>query len=89
MSIANERALRKAMRERSFERVYYFQGEDDFLKESTAREVMTAVLDASTRDFNLELLRGDEVSAERLTRSWRRHPCSRTGAWWWCATSRR
>ena len=54
------------MRERSFEQVYYFHGKDDFLKESTARELMTAVLDPSTREFNLEVLRGDEVAADRL-----------------------
>lgn len=54
------------MRDRSFERVYYFRGDDDFLKESTARELVTAVLDPSTRDFNLELIRGDETSAEAL-----------------------
>jgi DNA polymerase III subunit delta len=66
MAIAVERALRKAMRERSFARVYYFRGDDDFLKESTARELISAVLDPSTRDFNLELIRGDETSAEAL-----------------------
>ena len=66
MSIAVERALRKAMRDRSFERVYYFRGDDDFLKESTARELIAAVLDPGTRDFNLELIRGDETTAEAL-----------------------
>ena len=40
MSIAEERALRKAMRDHTFERVYYFRGDDDFLKESTARELV-------------------------------------------------
>ena len=50
------------MRDRSFERVYYFRGDDDFLKESTARELIGAVLDPATRDFNLELIRGDETS---------------------------
>lgn len=54
------------MRDRSFERVYYFRGDDDFLKESTARELIAAVLDPATRDFNLELIRGDETSAEAL-----------------------
>ena len=54
------------MRDRSFERVYYFHGDDDFLKESTTRELMAAVLDPATRDFNLELLRGDEATAEGL-----------------------
>jgi DNA polymerase-3 subunit delta len=66
MAMAVERALRKAMRDRSFERVYYFRGEDDFLKESTARELIAAVLDPSTRDFNFELIRGDETSAEAV-----------------------
>ena len=66
MAIAVERALRKSMRERVFERVYYFRGDDDFLKESTARELITAVLDPATRDFNFELIRGDETSAEAV-----------------------
>ena len=55
--MAVDRALRKSMRERVFERVYYFRGDDDFLKESTARELIAAVLDPATRDFNLELIR--------------------------------
>ena len=54
------------MRDRSFERVYYFRGDDDFLKESTARELINAVLDPGTRDFNVELIRGDETSAEAV-----------------------
>lgn len=54
------------MRDRSFERVYYFRGDDDFLKESTARELINAVLDPATRDFNVELIRGDETSAEAI-----------------------
>ncbi|HEX6315001.1 MAG TPA: DNA polymerase III subunit delta [Gemmatimonadaceae bacterium] len=66
MAMAVERALRKAMRDRSFERVYYFRGDDDFLKDHTARELIAAVVDPSTRDFNLEIVRGDETSAEAL-----------------------
>ena len=66
MSIAVERALRKGIRDRSFERVYYFRGDDDFLKDGTARELIAAALDPATRDFNLELLRGDETSPEAL-----------------------
>jgi DNA polymerase-3 subunit delta len=67
MSIATaERALRKAIRDRSFERVYHFVGDDDFLKESTARELVDAVVDPATRDFNLVIARGEEASAEAL-----------------------
>ena len=54
------------MRDRTFERVYYFHGADDFLKEGTARELTAAVLDPSTRDFNHEVIRGDETTAEAL-----------------------
>jgi DNA polymerase III subunit delta len=66
MAIAVERALRKSIRDRVFERVYYFRGDDDFLKESTARELIAAALDPATRDFNLELIRGDETTAEAV-----------------------
>jgi DNA polymerase-3 subunit delta len=66
MATVVERALRKSLRDRSFERVYYFRGDDDFLKESTARELIAAVLDPGTRDFNLELIRGDETTADAL-----------------------
>jgi DNA polymerase-3 subunit delta len=66
MSVASERALRAAIREKSFERAYYFFGEDDFLKESSARELIAAVVDTSMRDFNLDVLRGGEVSVEAL-----------------------
>lgn len=66
MSAASERALRKAMREKTFERVYYFVGDDDFLKESTAREFITAAVDPATRDFNLVVVRGLEATPEAL-----------------------
>jgi DNA polymerase-3 subunit delta len=66
MSNVEERALRKAMRDREFERVYYFRGDDDFLKEVTARELMAAAVDPSTREFNHEVIRGDEATAEAL-----------------------
>jgi DNA polymerase-3 subunit delta len=54
------------MRELLFERAYYFHGDDDFLKESTVRELVAAVVDPSSRDFNCTLLRGDEATAEAL-----------------------
>jgi DNA polymerase-3 subunit delta len=66
MPTAGERALRKSIRDRSFDRVYYFHGADDYLKEVTARELVDAVLDPATRDFNHEVLRGSEVGAETL-----------------------
>jgi len=66
MSTAAERALRKSIREGTFDRVYYFHGEEDFLKEGLVRDLVAAALDPATRDFNLETLRGSEASAETL-----------------------
>jgi DNA polymerase-3 subunit delta len=66
MSAASERALRKAMRERNFERVYYFVGDEDFLKESTAREMIASVVEPGTREFNYQMLRGTEVAPDTL-----------------------
>ena len=59
-------ANRPSQRSGSFERVYYLRGKDDFLKESRVRELMDAVLEPATREFNLEVLRGDEVAADLL-----------------------
>lgn len=64
--MAEERALRKSIRDRVFDRVYYFHGDDDFLKEALVRELAAAVLDPATREFNQEVLRGGAASAERL-----------------------
>jgi DNA polymerase-3 subunit delta len=65
MSIT-ERALRRSIRDGSLERVYYFVGDDDFQKDAVARDLVASVLDPATRDFNHEVLRGAETSAERL-----------------------
>jgi len=66
MPIIAERSLRKAMRERSFERVYYFVGDNDFLKESTLRELVVAVYGSSSAPVGPDVLRGPELSAEAL-----------------------
>ncbi|HSA55276.1 MAG TPA: DNA polymerase III subunit delta [Gemmatimonadaceae bacterium] len=54
------------MRERSFERVYYFVGDNDFLKESTLREFVAAVNGSSVASLGPDILRGAEASAEAL-----------------------
>ena len=66
MASAGEKALHGALTKRVFDPVYYFFGDDDFLKESRTRELIEAATDASTRDFNLELRRGGDVDAETL-----------------------
>jgi DNA polymerase III subunit delta len=61
-----ERAYRKSLQRGEFERVYYFHGEDDFLKEQSVRELVAAAVDPSTRDFNLDIRAAAELDAETL-----------------------
>jgi DNA polymerase-3 subunit delta len=66
MSLVAERTLRTAIREKHFERAYCFHGEDDFQKDHAVRELTAAAAESATRDFNVDVLRGNEVSAETL-----------------------
>ncbi len=66
MASVGEKALYTALTKRVFDPVYFFFGEDDFLKEARTRELVDAAVDPATRDFNLELRRGSETDAEAL-----------------------
>jgi DNA polymerase-3 subunit delta len=66
MASAGEKALHNALKKRAFDPVYYFYGDDDFLKDRSVRELVDAAVDASTRDFNLEQRRGADLDAETL-----------------------
>ena len=66
MASAGEKALHAALKKRVFDPVYFFFGEDDFLKDARMRELVEAAVDPATRDFNLELRRGNELDAESL-----------------------
>jgi DNA polymerase-3 subunit delta len=66
MASAGEKALHAALKKRVFDPVYFFFGEDDFLKDARTRELVDAAVDPSTRDFNLELRRGPDLDAEAL-----------------------
>jgi DNA polymerase III delta subunit len=46
--------------------VYFLFGEDEFLKVETGKALVEHHLDPGTRDFNLDQLRGSEVSVEQL-----------------------
>ena len=65
-SSAGEKAIAKALKERSFERAYYFHGEDDFRKDEAVRLMVDAAVDPATRDFNLEVRRGAELDSRTL-----------------------
>ena len=66
MASAGEKALQAALKKREFDPVYYFYGDDDFLKDLRLRELVDVAVDSSTRAFNLELRRGADVDAEVL-----------------------
>lgn len=67
MSVAAaHRELRRKIQQRSFEPLYYFFGDDEYRKDQTLRELIDAAVDPTTRDFNLDTLRGGEVDAESL-----------------------
>ena len=66
MASAGEKALHTALKKREFDPVYYFHGDDDFLKDRNVRELVEVAVDPATRDFNLEQRRGAELDAETL-----------------------
>ena len=45
---------------------FYLHGEDPFRKEEVLRSIVDTHLDPSTRDFNLDPLRGTELDSETL-----------------------
>ena len=63
---AGQKALRTALQTRVFDPVYYFHGAEDYLKDETLKQLLEAAVDPATRDFNLETLRGAELTGEGL-----------------------
>jgi DNA polymerase-3 subunit delta len=61
-----QRALRDAIKQRSFAPAYLLHGDDDYQKTMATRELVEGAIDPATRDFNLEYLRGQELDAETL-----------------------
>jgi DNA polymerase-3 subunit delta len=66
MSIAAERELQRSIKQSQFPRAYYFYGVSDFLKEEAVRNLVSAAVDPSTRDFNLDQVHAAAVTAEVL-----------------------
>src|SRR5258708_17096077 len=64
MASPGEKALHAALRTREFDAVYYFYGDDDYLKDVRVRELIDVAVDPATRDFNLEQRRGADTDAE-------------------------
>lgn len=66
VAAAPRRAFRKALQDRVFAPVYYFHGEDDFLKDDAVRKLIDSAVDPGTRDFNLDVVRGPDVTGDTL-----------------------
>ena len=60
------RALKAALDKGTFDRVYLFHGDDDYLKEEKVRALIARATDPGTRDFNLEVRRAADVDAGSL-----------------------
>lgn len=65
--VSPQRVVQAAIQSREFAPVYFLHGEDDFLKDAAVRELLEAAIDASTRDFNLEIRRGNDLDAETVS----------------------
>src|SRR6185312_12692520 len=60
------RAIKSALEQGTFDRVYLFHGDDDYLKEEKVRAVIDRATDPATRDFNLDVRRAAELDAGSL-----------------------
>ncbi len=67
MAATSFKSLRTALETGGFDPVYVFHGADDHLKEEWLRLVLAQATDASTRDFNCDVLRGAEVEVSALS----------------------
>jgi DNA polymerase III subunit delta len=63
--VIDVKSLHAAEKGGTFAPVYYFYGDDDYVKEQEIRRLIDATVDPATRDFNFEVLRAD-VDAETL-----------------------
>jgi DNA polymerase-3 subunit delta len=64
--VIDVKALQAAAKTLCFAPVYYFHGDDEYLKEQQLRRLIEAAVDPATRDFNLEVIRAAGVDAETL-----------------------
>lgn len=67
MAPSTFKALKAALASGTFDPVYVFHGADDHLKDENVRAIIARATDAATRDFNCEVLRGNEVDVTTLS----------------------
>ncbi|HET9439069.1 MAG TPA: DNA polymerase III subunit delta [Longimicrobiales bacterium] len=66
MPLTSAEAVTRALASGKLGGVYFLFGEEEYLKEELATSIVTAHLDPATRDFNLDQVRGTDVTAESL-----------------------
>ncbi|MDB4948782.1 MAG: polymerase delta subunit [Gemmatimonadetes bacterium] len=62
----SQQALARALRDRSQGSVFFFHGDEEYLREALVDRAVAAYLDPTTRDFNFDQLRGADASADAL-----------------------
>jgi len=66
MPVATPRVLRTAFDAGSFDPVYVLFGDEDYIKEEVLRVLLARAVDASMRDFNVDIRRGADLDAAGL-----------------------
>lgn len=61
-----EVAFRKALAAKTFAPVYFFHGDEEFLKEHAVKDLIAAAVDEPTRDFNLDVRSGADLTGETI-----------------------
>ena len=60
------KTLRDALKRRQFDGAYYVYGEDEYQKADAVKQLVDAAVDPATRDFNLDVRRGPELTPEAI-----------------------
>ena len=61
-----QRVVLAAVQSHVFAPVYYLFGDDDYLKDVAIHDLLNGALDPSSRDFNCDVRRGNEMDAEAV-----------------------
>ena len=66
MAVTRAEAVSRSLAQGKRGGVFFLSGDEELLKERLAAEIIEAHLDAGTRDFNLDQLRGGDLETETL-----------------------
>jgi DNA polymerase-3 subunit delta len=69
VSLAAEKRLERIVAGQSLDGAFFFHGDADRLRDEAARRLADAAVDPTTRDFNLDVFRGSDVTPEALAAS--------------------